>query len=74
MPREFHGLGSLIGYGPQGHKKSDTTERLTSTSNINCLSADKISKKEKKEGNFGKREMEVEKGTKKIEGTFFSSV
>ena len=54
LPGEFHGLGSLMGYGPQGHKKSDTTERLTSTNNINCLSANRISKKEKKEGKEGR--------------------
>ena len=26
---EFHGQGSLVGYGPWGHKESDTTEQLT---------------------------------------------
>ena len=29
MPGESHGQRSLAGYGPQGHKESDTTERLT---------------------------------------------
>jgi len=53
LPGEFHGQGSLIGYSPQGHKKSDTTEQLTSTNNINCLSADRISKTERKEGKEG---------------------
>ena len=28
LPREFHGLGSLMGYCPCGHKELDTTERL----------------------------------------------
>ena len=26
LPREFHGLRSLAGYSPLGHKQSDTTE------------------------------------------------
>ena len=25
---KFHGQSSLVGYGPRGHKVSDTTERL----------------------------------------------
>ena len=29
MPGEFHGLRSLAGYSPWGHKESDRTERLT---------------------------------------------
>ena len=29
LPGEFHGQRSLVGYSPWGHKKSDTTERLT---------------------------------------------
>ena len=29
LPGEFHGQRSLVGYSPQGHKKSDMTERLT---------------------------------------------
>ena len=29
LPRESHGQRSLVGYSPWGHKKSDTTERLT---------------------------------------------
>ena len=29
LPGEFHGQRSLLGYGPWGHKESDTTERLT---------------------------------------------
>ena len=28
-PGEFHGLRSLVGYGPWSPKESDTTERLT---------------------------------------------
>ena len=31
LPRESHGLRSLVGYRPWGHKESDTTERLTHT-------------------------------------------
>ena len=27
-PGESHGQKSLVGYSPQGHKESDTTERL----------------------------------------------
>ena len=26
LPGEFHGQKSLVGYGPEGHKESDTTE------------------------------------------------
>ena len=29
LPGEFHGQRSLLGYGPWGHKESDTTEWLT---------------------------------------------
>ena len=29
LPGEIHGQRSLVGYSPQGHRKSDTTERLT---------------------------------------------
>ena len=29
LPGEFHGLRSLVGYSPCGHKESDTTEWLT---------------------------------------------
>ena len=29
LPGEFHGLRSLAGYNPWGHKESDTTELLT---------------------------------------------
>ena len=29
LPGEFHGQRSLEGYSPWGHKKSDTTEKLT---------------------------------------------
>ena len=29
LPREFHRQRSLVGYTPQGHKESDTTERPT---------------------------------------------
>ena len=28
LPGELHGQRSLEGYGPQGHKESDMTERL----------------------------------------------
>ena len=28
LPRKFHGRRSLVGYGPWGHKESDTTEPL----------------------------------------------
>ena len=30
LPRESHGWRSLVGYSPQGHKESDTTEQLHS--------------------------------------------
>ena len=33
LPRESHGLRSLAGYSPRGHKESDTTERLDNNSN-----------------------------------------
>ena len=33
LPGEIHGQRSLAGYSPWGHKKSDTTGRLTDTSN-----------------------------------------
>ena len=40
LPGEFHGQRSLAGYSPQGHKESDTTERLHwlthSTCHITC--------------------------------------
>ena len=29
LPGEFHGLRSLVGYSPWGHKESDMTEQLT---------------------------------------------
>ena len=29
LPGEFHGQRSLVGYSPQSHKESDTTEGLT---------------------------------------------
>ena len=29
LPGEFHGQRSLVGYGPRGHKESDTTKQLT---------------------------------------------
>ena len=29
LPREFHGLRSLVGYSPWGRKESDITERLS---------------------------------------------
>ena len=29
LPGEFYGERSLVGYSPQGHKESDTTEQLT---------------------------------------------
>ena len=28
LPRESHGQRSLVGYGPQGYKESDTTEAI----------------------------------------------
>ena len=31
LPRESHGQRSLAGYGPQGHKGSDTTEATEHT-------------------------------------------
>ena len=31
LPGEFHGLRSLAGYNPWGHKELDMTERLTQT-------------------------------------------
>ena len=31
LPGEFHGQGSLAGYSPLGHKKSDTTEATEHT-------------------------------------------
>ena len=37
LPGEFHGHRSVVGYSPQGHKESDTTERLSKayiTSNV----------------------------------------
>ena len=30
LPGESHGHRSLVGYSPQGHKESDTTERILS--------------------------------------------
>ena len=30
LPAESHGQWSLVGYGPQGHRESDTTEQLNS--------------------------------------------
>ena len=32
LPEKFHGLRSLVGYSPWGHKESDTTEQLHFTS------------------------------------------
>ena len=29
LPGEFHGLRSLVGHSPGGHKESNTTKRLT---------------------------------------------
>ena len=29
LPGESHGQRSLVGHSPQGHKESDTTERLS---------------------------------------------
>ena len=29
LPGESHGQRSLVGYSPQGHKESDTTEQLS---------------------------------------------
>ena len=37
-PEEFHGQRSLVGYSPWGHKKLDTTERLSlSLTHIHCI-------------------------------------
>ena len=33
LPGEFRGQRGLAGYSPQGHKESDTTERLKHTQN-----------------------------------------
>ena len=49
----FHGQRSLVGYSPQGHKKPDTTELLTTPSNVLCR---QNIKKERKEGKEGGRE------------------
>ena len=35
LPGESHGQRSLAGYSPQGHKESDTTERLHSLHSLN---------------------------------------
>ena len=43
LPGEFHGQRSLVGYSPQGHKKSDTTELLTlSASSISTFLVSRI--------------------------------
>ena len=34
LPGEFHGQRNLVGYSTLGHKKSDTTERLTLSLNF----------------------------------------
>ena len=34
MPAKSHGVRSLVGYRPLGHKESDTTERLHLSINI----------------------------------------
>ena len=36
LPGESHGWRSLVGYSPQGHKESDTTERIHFTSMMTC--------------------------------------
>ena len=41
LPGEFHGQRNLVGYSTLGHKKSDTTERLTHTHT--CTSYSKVS-------------------------------
>ena len=34
LPGEFHGLRSLVGFSPWGHKESDTTECLSHTQKL----------------------------------------
>ena len=38
LPGEFHGMKSLAGYSPWGHKESYKTERLHFSTNSSCLS------------------------------------
>ena len=37
LPGKFHGQRSLVGYSPQGHKESDTTEQLSLFKNYNDI-------------------------------------
>ena len=37
LPGESHGWRSLVGYSPQGHKESDTTEQILSSSSRICI-------------------------------------
>ena len=37
LPGEPHGRRSLVGYSPQGHKESDTTERLPFHFSLSCI-------------------------------------
>ena len=41
LPGETHGQRSLAGYGPRGHKVSDTTERLSLTWELSMILKDK---------------------------------
>ena len=36
LPGESHGQKSLVGYSPSGHKKTDTTERLSTAQFFSC--------------------------------------
>ena len=38
-PKEFHGLGSLAGHSPWGHRESDTTEQLSFTTENSLLAS-----------------------------------
>jgi len=40
LPGEPHGQRSLVGYSPQGHKDSDTTEATEHTHSISPLMTD----------------------------------
>ena len=43
LPRKFHGLRSLVGYSPWGHKESDRTERLHFHFHINIFGSNETS-------------------------------
>ena len=36
LPGESHEQKSLVGYSPSGHKKTDTTERLSTAQSFSC--------------------------------------